>query len=348
MSRPSLARILGIDHPILQGGMTWVGRHALAAAVSEAGALGVIGSGGMESEELREEIRALRALTVRSFAVNVPLVDVRPCGDEGVVERMIDVVLDERVPIVVTSAGSPSRFTARLKAAGATVLHVVPSVPLARKAADAGVDAIVAESSESGGHVRSDGLATFSLVPQVVDAVRLPVVAAGGICDARGVAAALALGAEGVQLGTLFVATTECNAHPIFKAALLAAESEGTAVYCRHHHASRALATPAVERLVEMESAGASPAELAAFRGRGRAREGCLLGDVERGILPAGAAVGLVREIRPAGEVVRELVRGFSDVLASMRAAFGAADSASLAVPRTGRTAFPGDRPEAA
>ncbi len=344
MSRPSLTRILGIDHPILQGGMTWVSRHALAAAVSEAGALGVLGSGGMEAEELREEIRALRALTVRPFAVNVPLVDVRPSGDAGIVEAMIEVVLDERVPVVVTSAGSPSRFTPRLKAAGATVIHVVPSVPLACKAEEAGVDAIVAESSESGGHIRSDGLATFSLVPQVVDAVRIPVVAAGGICDARGVAAAFALGAHGVQLGTLFIATTECNAHPLFKAALLAAEPEGTAVYCRAHHASRALATPAVARLVEMEARGASPAELAEFRGRGRARAGCITGDVDRGILPAGSAAGLVREIRPAAEVVRDLVRGFSETLASMRATWGPLEDTSLAAQRAGRGAYPGDR----
>src|SRR6185436_3732646 len=151
-------------------------------------------------------------------------------------------------------------------------------------------------------------------------------------------AAALALGASGAQLGTLFVATIECNAHPLFKAALLAAESEGTAVYCRSHHASRALATPAVERLVEMESKGASSADLAAFRGRGRAREGCILGDLDGGILPAGAAVGLVREIRPAGEVVRDLARGFAEALASMRSSW---DPESAPV-------LPGGRPEAA
>ena len=336
MSRISLTHLLGIEHPILQGGMTWVSRHALAAAVSEAGALGVIGSGGMEPEELRAEIRSLRGLTVRPYAVNVPLVDVRPSGDDGIVDRLIEVVLDERVPVVVTSAGSPSRFTPRLKAAGATVIHVVPSVPLARKAADAGVDAIVAESTESGGHIRVDGLATFSLVPQAVDAVAIPVVAAGGICDARGVAAAFALGAHGVQLGTLFIATTECNAHALFKAALLAADAEGTAVYCRNHHASRALSTPAVEHLVRMEAGGATLEDLARFRGRGRAREGCLRGDVDGGILPAGAAVGLVREIRPAGEVVRELVRGFAEQLESMRAAWAEPEKAPLAGGRPG------------
>jgi len=319
MGRPALTGLLGIDHPILQGGMTWVSRHLLAAAVSEAGALGVIGSGGMDAEELRDEIRALRRRTKRTFGVNVPLVNVRPDGDASIVERLIQVVLDERVPIVVTGAGSPARFTRRLKESGAVVIHVVPSVTLARKAADAGVDAIVAESCEAGGHIRPDGLATFALVPQVVDAVTIPVVAAGGISDARGMAAALALGASGVQLGTRFIATLECNAHPSFKRELLAAGTEGTAVYCRAHHASRALATPAVKRLVQMETEGRSLDEMIAFRGRGRAQQGCIGGDVEEGILPAGAAVGLVRRIQPAGELVAELVRGCEAVLAGLR-----------------------------
>lgn len=320
MGRPCLQHLLGIDHPILQGGMTWVSRHALAAAVSEAGALGVIGSGGMEAEELRNEIRALRRLTRRSFGVNVPLVNVRPDGDELIVERLIAVVIEERVPIVVTSAGSAARFTCRLKAAGAVVIHVVPSVPLAVKAAEAGVDALVAESSESGGHIRTDGLATFSLVPQVVDAVRVPVIAAGGICDGRGLAAALALGASAAQFGTRFIATVECNAHESFKREILNAGAEGTAIYCRAHHASRALATPAVRHLVQMESEGRPTQDLISFRGRGRARDGCIDGNVEQGILPAGAAVGLVHAVRPAGEVVAELVRECAAALLGARA----------------------------
>jgi len=320
MTRQVLTKLLGIEHPIVQGGMTWVGRHALAAAVSEAGALGVIGSGGMDADELRLEIRALRTRTARTFGVNVPLVNVRPDGDDGIVERLVEVVLEEAVPVVVTSGGPPSRFTRRLKDAGSLVIHVVPSVPLARKAVDAGVDAVVAESSDSGGHIRADGLSTFSLVPQVVDAVAAPVIAAGGICDSRGMAAAIALGASAVQLGTRFIATQECNAHPAFKQALLVAGSEGTAVYCRTYHASRALATPAVQRLVRMEAEGQPTGDLIAFRGRGRARRGCVDGDLEQGILPAGAAVGLVREVRPAGEIVAELVRGCDDLLASLAA----------------------------
>lgn len=321
MAFPAIRDLLGIDHPVLQGGMTWVGRHQLAAAVSEAGALGVIGSGGMDPDVLREEIQALRRTSDRPFGVNIPLVNVRPDAKDGMVEELVEVVLEERVPVVVTGAGSPRRFTPRLRAAGAVVLHVVPSVALARKAEAAEVDAIVAESFEAGGHLSSHGLSTFALLPQVVDVVRVPVVAAGGIADARGMAAALALGADAVQLGTRFIATTECNAHPAFKAAVIAAASEGTSVYCRAHHASRALATPVVERLVEMEDAGSSVSELRAYRGRDRALRGCIDGDVEDGILPAGAAAGLVQRIVPAADVIAELVEGCTEVFARLAAA---------------------------
>jgi len=324
-----LTRLLGIELPIIQAGMTWVSRHELAAAVSRAGALGVIGSGGMDPDELRGEIRALRRRCSQPFAVNVPLLNVRPDGDDTIVERLMRVVLEERVPIAITSAGTPRTYTARLQDAGAVVLHVVPTVALARKARDAGVDALVAEGFESGGHVRSDGLSTFALVPQVVDAVSLPVVAAGGIADARGVAAALALGADGVQIGTRFIATNECNAHRHFKQALVHADSEGTAVYSRAWHTSRALATPLVKRLVEMEQAGASSEEIRAVRGRDRARRGCIEGDLQEGILPAGAGVGLVHEVLPAAEVVQELARGCEQVLAALRSPWPALSNAA-------------------
>jgi enoyl-[acyl-carrier protein] reductase II len=191
-------------------------------------------------------------------------------------------------------------------------------VALACKARDAGVDALVAEGYESGGHVRNDGLSTFALVPQIVDAVALPVVAAGGIADARGVAAALALGADGVQIGTRFIATTECNAHRAFKEALVHADSEGTAVYSKAWHTSRALATALVKRLVAMEQAGKSSEEIRALRGRDRARRGCIDGDLEQGILPAGAGVGLVREVLPAAAVVEELARGCERIFSEL------------------------------
>lgn len=309
MSDLPLLELLGLRHPLIQGGMTWVSRHGLAAAVSESGALGVIGSGGMEPEELRDEIRALRGRTDRPFGVNVPLIDVRPAGPGDVVEEMVRVVLDERVPIVITGAGSPRKYTPRLRSAGARVLHVVATPEMAKKCEAAGVDAVVAEGVEAGGHVRADGLSTLALVPQVVDAVRLPVVAAGGIADGRGMAAALTLGAAAVQIGTRFIATVECNAHEAFKRALVDAGPESARVYSRCYHASRGLDTPAVRKLIEMEARGASQEELVAVRGRGRARAGCIDGDLEEGLLPAGTGAGLVRDVPTVAELVEELVR---------------------------------------
>lgn len=310
----SLNHVLGTRIPLIQGGMSWVSRHALAAAVSEAGALGVIGSGGMDEAELREEIRALRQVTERPFAVNLPLTNVHPDHGDELLSRCIEVTLDESVPVVVTGAGSPRHYTPMLKEAGARVLHVVPSPQLALKCEQAGVDAVIAESNEGGGHVRVDGLSTLALIPQVLDAVSIPVVAAGGIADARGVAAVVALGAHGVQVGTRFIATVECNAHPHYKQAVLDAREEATAIYSKAHHASRALQTPAVRRMLQMEAQGVGLEELLAFRGRGRAREGCIRGDLQEGILPAGTGAGMIDEILSAGEVVRSLAAGFGVV----------------------------------
>lgn len=310
--------LFGIRVPIVQGGMTWVSRHGLVSAVAEAGGLGIIGSGGMEPSELRDEIRAVRTRTSKPFGVNLPLINVRPDGDDTIVEQLLAVILEERVPIVVTGAGSPRRFTPALHEAGCLVVHVVPSVELALKAESAGVDAIVAESSEAGGHVRSSGLGTFTLLPQVVDAVQIPVIAAGGIADARGFAAALALGAGGIQLGTRFVATVECNAHALYKNAIVDAGAEGAPMYCKQFHASRGLATPAVDRLIELEQQGASAKELTSYRGRGRARAGCIEGNLEEGILPAGASVGLVKSLETVADVIADFEDGVRDAVAAL------------------------------
>ena len=318
MESAHLTSLLKITHPLLQGGMSWVSRFELAAAVSEAGGLGVIGSGGMEPEELRREIRSLRAQTTQTFGVNVPLLNVRPDGNADIVDQLIEVVCEESVPVVVTGAGTPRRFTDRLHGANALVLHVVPSVELAQKCEQAGVDVIIAESQEAGGHVSVKGLSSFSLIPQVVDAVDVPVVAAGGIADARGFAAALALGAAGVQVGTRFIATHECNAHPAFKQALLSASSESTAIYCRQAHASRALVTPAVKKLLEMESEGRAVDELIQFRGRGRAFEGCIEGNLDDGLLPSGSGAGLVQNTQTVAEVVAELTQGATRILGDL------------------------------
>ena len=308
MCETRLTRLLDIRHPIVQGGMAWVSRHQLAAAVSEAGGLGVLGAATMEPAELRAEIEAVRGLTNKPFAVNVPLVIVRPDGCD-IVEDLIAVILEEKVPVVITGAGSPDRFTTRLQSAGSSVFHVVPSARLAKKSEAAGCNAVIAESQESGGHIRGSGLSTFSLIPQVVDSVAIPVIAAGGIIDGRGIAAALALGADGAQMGTRFLATTECNAHANYKNAVLTASDEGTLVYGRHRATSRALDTDIVRRLVEMEADSATPEALDQLRGRDRARQGCIEGDLQQGICPSGSAVGSVNQILPVAELIDELVR---------------------------------------
>jgi len=302
----SLTRLLEIELPVIQGGMSWVSHCGLASAVSDAGGLGVLGAATMDPDELAAEIEAMRIMTEQPFGVNVPLICVRPDGSD-LTRALIDVVLASAAPIVITGAGSAARYTAELKAAGKTVLHVVPSPELALKAEAAGVDAVVAESNEAGGHVRADGLATLSLVPQVVDAVDCPVVAAGGIADARGVLAALALGAGGAQLGTRFIATAECDAHAAYKRAIVAARAEDSAIYCRTHHASRGLLTQIVKELVERERAGASARELAELRGRHRARLGCIEGELDEGICPVGSGVGLVRDTATVAEVMGEI-----------------------------------------
>lgn len=308
---------LGITLPILQGGMAWVSGSRLASAVSAAGGLGVLGSATMDPPELREEIRAVKRQTRGAFGVNLPLIRLRADGEDRL-EELVQVILSEEVPVVITGAGSPSRYTAVLKQAGCTVGHVVPSPRLACKARDAGVDFVIAESSEAGGHVRPGGLATLSLIPQVVDAVPLPVVAAGGICDGRGVAAALALGAAAVQLGTRFVATRECEAHPAFKESLVRAGAEEAVLYGPPGQVSRGLANAAVRHMVELEQAGATAEELRAVRGTDRARRGCVEGEVDEGILPSGSGVGLVRGLPTVAELLDELMshaRGRAEAL---------------------------------
>ncbi len=301
--------------------MAWVSRHRLASAVSEAGGLGVLGAATMEPAELRSEIALTRECTSRPFGVNVPLLCLRPDGSD-VTTELISIVIEERIPVVITGAGSPARYTAELQRAGCTVLHVVPSPKLALKAEAAGVDAVVAESLEAGGHVRDGGLGTFSLVPQVVDAVSCPVIAAGGIADARGVLAAFALGAHGVQMGTRFVATLECEAHPAYKDALVGAGSEDALLYCRSQHASRGLATPVVRELIELERIGARPEDLQAVRGRHRAQLGCIEGDIEEGLCPAGSGVGMVDEVLSVEELLTRIVDEVGSLMNALERGF--------------------------
>ncbi|MBS3874098.1 MAG: enoyl-[acyl-carrier-protein] reductase FabK [Firmicutes bacterium] len=294
-----LTSLINIKYPILQGGMAWVATAPLAAAVSEAGGLGIIGAGNASAEWVRQEIHRLRELTAKPFGVNVLLLSPE-------VEAVMKVVTEERVPVVTTGAGSPGLYMAALKAAGCIVIPVVASLAMARRLERQGADALIAEGSEAGGHIGEVG--TLTLVPQIVDAVGIPVVAAGGIADGRGMAAAFVLGAEGVQLGTRFICSTECEAHINYKQAIVNA-SERDAVVCGTSigHPVRALKNNLTRELAELEKSGASFAELSAL-GSGRLRLAFSTGDMENGSAMAGQSAGLIKDILPVGEIISALI----------------------------------------
>ncbi len=299
MIHTALCDLLGIEHPIIQGGMAWIATAELAAAVSEAGGLGIIGSGSAPGAWVRDQIRQVRARTAKPFGVNILLIS--PCADE-----VFRVVLEERVPVVTTGAGTPGAYVAALKAAGTRVIPVVSSVALARRLERQGADAFVAEGMESGGHIGD--VSTMPLVPQVVDAVRVPVIAAGGIADGRGLAAALALGAVGVQMGTRFICTTECIAHPNFKRKVLEAQDRSTTVTGYSlGHAVRALRNPMTRQFAQMELDGIGMADLIEF-GTGKMRLGLIEGDVENGSLMCGQVAGLVNDIVPCRVLIERIV----------------------------------------
>ncbi|MGI6368359.1 MAG: DUF561 domain-containing protein [Anaerolineae bacterium] len=296
MIRTDLTELLGIRYPILQGGMAWVATWQLAAAVSEGGALGIVGAGSAPVDWVREQIQQVRAHTDRPFGVNVPLFN--PAA-----EQIIQVIIEERVPVITTGAGNPAPFVPALKAAGITVIPVVASAALARRLERMGVDAVIAEGHEAGGHVGM--VTTITLVPQVAEAVRIPVVAAGGIADGRGLAAALALGASGIQMGTRFVCTQECIAHANYKDSIVQASERSTLVTGTSlGHPVRCLRNPMSREFEAMEKAGADEATMLEF-GTGRLRLAVVEGDVQQGSVMAGQSAGMVHDILPAAEVIR-------------------------------------------
>jgi enoyl-[acyl-carrier protein] reductase II len=310
MTKNRICQLLGIKHPILQGGMVWVSTRELAAAVCNAGGLGVA-RGSQSKEHLKEDIQAIRDLTDGPLGVNIPLLD--PLSAE-----ILEMVAELKVDAVITSAGSPAKHTGWLKEAGLKVLHVIPSVRLAKKAADSGVDAVVAEGYEAGGHNGVDEITTMALIPQVVDAVDIPVVAAGGIADARGMVAAFALGAEAVQLGTRFIATRECIAHARVKEAILSAGDVSTVITGRGHAPVRMLKNKLAEKILEREHSGASHEELLEFIGSGRTRAALIEGDLEEGSLMAGQIAGMIKDVKSVQEVIDEMIQGASGVLSSI------------------------------
>jgi len=306
-----VTRLFGIGYPIIQAGMVWTSGHRLAAAAANAGALGLIGAGSMKPELLAEHIRDCRAATDRPFGVNIPLI-------RGDVERLIETTLDEGVRIVFTSAGNPAIHIDKFKAAGVTVVHVVASVRHALKAERAGVDAVVAEGFEAGGHNGLDEITTLCLVPQVVDALSIPVIAAGGIADGRGMAAALALGAEAVQVGTRFAATHESSSHPAYKQAVVDADDAATLLTLKKVTPVRLIKNDFALRAWRAESDGAEAEEMRELLGSKRERRGIFEGDTAEGELEAGQAAGLVREIIGAGEVVRRMIAEFDAAVARL------------------------------
>ena len=303
MFRTELCDLFGIEYPIIQGGMVWVSYHELCAAVSEAGGLGILGAGSMTIDELREEIRLVKSRTKKPFGINVPIA--KPDSD-----ALIDVAIEEGVNVIATSAGNPKRFTRGIQDAGLKVIHVSPSPTLAVKAAEAGVDAVAAEGIEAGGHDGFEEITTMALIPQVVEKLDIPVVAAGGIADSRGFVAALALGAKGVQIGTRFAATPEAMGHPRFKESILKANDTGTVITGRHIGPTRCVRNKLTEEIIEKEKSGISPQDLFKFIGPGRSQRATTQGEVEEGTIYCGQIAGLISELKGAGKVVEEIIKG--------------------------------------
>ena len=334
MKKTRICELLGIEYPIIQGPMAWVTCAELAAAVSNAGGLGTLGpdAGEKNQEEakdldlvgkrLREQICKVKTLTSKPFAVNFPI----GWGKQKIFnERRVATALDTGIPIAIVSMGSPEALTQRFHDAGAKVIHIVISIEQAKKAEKAGVDAVVCIGYEAGGHIGADELPTFVLVPQVVDAVKVPVIAAGGIADARGFVAALALGAEGVYMGTRFLATDECPAHPAMKQAVLEAGDTSTIVFGRKVGISRCLKNVYTARHVEMEASGATFDELREYERSGedlggwrRMPSAVMGGNIVHGSAACGAIAGIINEVVPAGEVIRRMVEDYEAVVSSL------------------------------
>jgi enoyl-[acyl-carrier protein] reductase II len=308
MKKNNITELFKIQYPIIQGGMVWASGSKLAAAVSNAGGLGVIGAGSMQPELLMEHIQKAQTLTKAPLAVNFPLLYTR-------IEEQIKVALDLDIQIFITSAGSPKKFTQFLKDQGRKVIHVTSTPELARKCEDAGVDAIVAEGFEAGGHNGRDEITTMALIPQVVDAVKIPVIAAGGIADGRGIAAALCLGAQGVQMGTRFLMTQESSAHTRFKNLLLKAEFNSTMLALKKHVPVRLFKNAFYEKIHQLELQGADLETLTSALGKGRAKLGMFEGDLEEGELEIGQICSMIKDIPTVEELMQNLLTQYQQTI---------------------------------
>lgn len=308
-----LCKMLGIQYPIIQGGMAWVATHALAAAVSEAGGLGIIAGGSAPTQWVRDEIRKCQALTDKPFAVNVMLLS--PYAEE-----IAHMVVEEGVKIVTTGAGNPGKYVEMWKANGIKFIPVVPSVALARRMEKGGADAIIVEGSEAGGHIGE--LTTMALVPQASQAVSIPVIAAGGIGDGRGVAAAFMLGAQGVQMGTRFLVAHESPAHPDYKQRVIKASDIDAVVTGRSTgHPVRSLKNKLTREFVQLEKIGTNPIELDKL-GAGALQSAVVTGNISRGAVMAGQISGLVTKEQSAKEIVEEVWKETIDLMEKVKLSF--------------------------
>lgn len=295
----SICKLLNVKYPLLQGGMAWIAGGKLAAAVSRAGGLGIIGAGGADETWLKEQIRLVKSLTDKPFGVNLMLASPN-------IKELIQVVVEEKVPVVTTGAGNPGIYMEGFKKAGIKVIPVVASVALAKRLVRLGADAVIAEGMESGGHVGK--MSTMCLVPMVADAVDVPVIAAGGIADGRGFMAAFALGAEGVQVGTRFICAEECEVHLAYKEKVIKARDRATVVCgISTGHPVRAIHNKFTRSYLECEFSGMKKEELEEM-GRGKYPEAALKGEVDNGTVLAGEIAGLVKDIKPAGLIVEEII----------------------------------------
>ncbi len=301
-----ITSLFNIQHPIIQGGMIWNSGWRLVSAVSNAGGLGLLGAGSMYPEVLREHIIKCKKATKKPFGVNVPLLYPN-------IEEIIKIIIDEDVKIVFTSAGNPKTHTSYLKEKGVLVVHVVSSVKFALKAQEAGVDAVVAEGFEAGGHNGRDETTTFTLIPMVKEKINIPLIAAGGIANGKGMLAAMVLGADGVQLGSRFVASEESSSHQAFKELVVKAKDGDTSLTLKELAPVRLLKNKFYEDLLEFYKTNPTKEELRNLLGRARAKKGMFEGDIVEGELEIGQISGLIHKVKPAAQIVKEMVTEFED-----------------------------------
>lgn len=301
-----IKELFGINYPLIQAGMIWCSGWELASAVSNAGGLGIIGSGSMYPDVLREQIKKCKAATDKPFAVNLPML-------YPDIDKHIQTIIELNVPIVFTSAGNPKTWTTHLQDHGIIVVHVVSSVKFALKAQEAGVDAIVAEGFEAGGHNGRDETTTFCLIPMVKEKISIPLIAAGGIGTGRGMLAAMTLGADAVQIGSRFVATPESSAHQAFKQTVVEAKEGDTQLTLKELTPVRLVKNEFYKKVAQAYQNNASTEELTNLLGKGRAKKGMFEGDLIEGELEIGQISGLIHDIKPAAEIVQEIIQEFQE-----------------------------------